>query len=305
MKLAFIYSGQGAQYLGMGESLYKNYEVFKNHLDEASNILGEDLKDIMFNQEEKLNQTIYAQPAIFTLSVGITKLLNEQGILSEGSCGLSLGEYGAMFDQGVFSFEDGLRTIIHRAYFMNEATKKIKSKMVALLGDLDQVKALVEKFDDIYIANYNLPSQYVVGGPKASLEVLVEQASDFGIKRAIMLETSGAFHTPYMEEAANGFNDYIKYVKLNEPNKAFYINTTGKKYEQNLAKQMVDQITQPVLFYPMIEMMIKDGFDTFIELGPKATLKAMVKKINRNVSVFNIEDHDSLQSTLASLKEMD
>ena len=304
MKLAFIYSGQGAQYVGMAASLYEQNTTFKAHLDEASDILGEDLKTIMFHDEEKLNQTNYAQPAIFTLSTGITKLLNDAGITSEGSCGLSLGEYAAMYDQGIFNFEEGLRTIIHRAYFMHEATKKTETKMVALLGSLDQVESLVSKFDDIYIANYNLPSQFVVGGPVSSLESLIEASKDEGIKRAILLETSGAFHTPYMEEAANGFKDYVKYLKLDEPKKDFYINTTGKKYVSDLKNQMVQQITQSVLFYQMIESMIEDGYDTFVEIGPKSTLKALVKKINREVTVFNIEDVDTLNKTITALKEI-
>lgn len=304
MKLAFVYSGQGAQYKGMGASLKAHYTTFDQHLNEASDILGEDIEEILFNQEEKLNQTQYAQPAIFTLSTGITKLLQEAGIESAGSCGLSLGEYAAMYDQGVFDFETGLRTIIHRAYYMHEATKKVATKMVALLGSLDQVKALVKAYKDAYIANYNLPTQFVVGGSATTIQSIVEKASDFGIKRAIILETSGAFHTPYMEEAAQGFKSYLPYISLNEPRKDFYLNTTGKKYDQNLAVHMVNQITQPVLFYPMIEAMIADGYNTFVEIGPKATLKAMIKKISRDVVVLNIEDHESLEATIATLKEM-
>ena len=302
MKIAYVFSGQGTQHAGMGMSLVNYSQRIKNRFDEAGEIMGESLITIINNHPEILNQTLYAQPAIFTFQSAVVDQLKEEGITSAGACGLSLGEYGALYDAGVFDFENGLRTLIHRAFFMHQSATNQPGKMVALLGDVQKVEALVSTIDGAYIANYNTPVQTVVSGDEKAMDRSIEVASEYGIKRVIPLETSGAFHSPLMAQAAQDFELYVSKLNLAEPNKMLYLNVTGKQYQSNLKQAMVRQIHQPVKFYPMIEAMIEDGFDCFIEIGPKSTLKAMIKKINKHVSVHNIEDKTSLEETLNTIK---
>ncbi len=303
MKLAFVYSGQGAQHQGMGRDLYERYELVKSHFDQADEVFGSSLTNIIFNDGEALNRTLNAQPAIFTMSTALRELFKLHGIESEGVCGLSLGEYAAYYDAGVFDFEDGLRTIIHRAYFMEEATKQTQGAMVAMLGSYDAVNQLVETIDGLYMANINSASQIVVGGTDEACLKAVESASKFGIKRAIKLDTSGAFHTPMMEEARKPFEQYLTLIHVNEPQKPLFLNTTGKRFERDLKIEMGKQITNPVRFNDQIEAMINDGYDTFVELGPKDTLKRLIKKINRGVTVYHVEDSDTFEQALRQIKE--
>ncbi len=304
MKIAFVFSGQGAQYVGMGKDLYETYDIVKKRLSQADEIFGERLTKIMFSDQHKLSNTQYAQPAIFAMSAAIRDLLITSGVASQGASGLSLGEYSAYYDQGVFDFEDGLRTIIHRAYFMNEAAKQAETSMVALLGSLEQAQALVDSIDDAYIANVNAEKQIVVGGSKEAMSMLVAKASEFGIKRAIHLDTSGAFHTPYMEKASKDFAEYVKNVKLNPVKDALYLNTIGERSKDDIKSEMVSQITSPVLFDKMIRSMIRDGFDCFVEIGPKDTLKRLIKKIDKKLDVFNIEDKQTFEAFMQWYKEM-
>ncbi len=304
MKLAFVFSGQGSQYAGMGQDLYEKYQLIKKRFDQADLIFEDSLTNIMFTDDKKLSKTLYAQPAIFTMSAAIRDLLNAHGIFSDGACGLSLGEYAAYYDQNMFDFEVGLRTIIHRAYYMEDATAKEATSMVALLGSLDQVEALVKTIDDAYIANYNNALQFVVGGSQKAMQTVIHKARDAGIKRAVMLDTSGAFHTPYMASAAIGFAEYLKYIEVKPEAKALYLNTTGDLFKGDLKKEMQAQITSPVLFDTMIQAMIRDGFDCFVEIGPKDTLKRLIKKIDKQVKVFNIDSVDTFETFVEAYKEM-
>ncbi len=301
MKIAFMFSPQGAQYTGMGKDLYENYDLVKRRIDEANALLPYDLKEVLFENEALLNETRYVQTALFVLSTALRDLMRNLGVVSKGSVGLSLGEYAALYDQEVFSFETGLSIIESRAKAMDEATKHTEGSMAAVRSDLETLKPMVDSIDDLYIANYNLENQYVISGSKDAINHFMEISKENGIRRVRLLKTAGAFHSPFMEKAARIFKKTLDCVALSDPKGAIYLNTTGQIYQNNLKNHMVNQMTAPVKFYPAIQTMIEDGYDTFIELGVKNTLSAMVKKINKDVFSLHVEDQETLHTVLKEL----
>jgi len=305
MKTVFMFSGQGSQYLGMGKELYDTYEVAKNVFDQADQILGYSITGIMFNDEELLNDTLYTQVAMFTLYVAILEVLKEEGIESEYSCGLSLGEYGALYYSGVFNFETGLNILEKRGLFMSEAALNTTGLMSAIIGmEADKLLELIEGVEGyVKIANYNTYGQLVISGQETSVLEVNEKALRDGAKRAIVLNTSGPFHTDLMVEAMDKFKEYLDGIELSEPNKKLLINITGDFYTKDLKHTMVSQITNSVMFYQMIEKLINDGVTTFIEIGPKKTLSGFVKKIDRKLHIYNVENKLSLGKLLSFLKE--
>ena len=305
MKSVLMFSGQGSQYLGMGQDLYNNYEVAKNVFDSADQILGYSIKDIIFNNEEKLNDTLYTQVAMFTIYVAILEVLKEEGIQTEYSCGLSLGEYGAMYHNDVFNFETGLKILEKRGLFMSKAASNTSGLMSAIIGmDTDALLDTISSVNGyVKIANYNTYGQLVISGQEKSVLEVNKKALENGAKRAIVLNTSGPFHTDLMKDASNKLSEYLTHVKLNEPTKKLLVNVTGDFYEGNLKNVMVSQITSSVMFYQMIEKLIDQGVTTFIEVGPRKTLCGFVKKINRKLDIYNVEDKLSLEKLLNFLKE--
>ncbi len=305
MKSVLMFSGQGSQYLGMGEDLYKNYDVAKKVFDQADEILGYSIKDIMFNNEEILNDTLYTQVAMFTLYVAVLEVLKEQGVESEYAIGLSLGEYGALYYNDVFDFETGLKILEKRGLFMNETASNTSGLMSAILGmEADVLQGIIDEVSGyVKIANYNTYGQLVISGHENAVLEVNEKALEVGAKRAIVLNTSGPFHTELMKEASTKFEEYLSSIELGVPTKELLVNTTGDFYNNNIKKTMISQITNSVMFYQMIEKLIDKGVTTFIEVGPKKTLCSFVKKINRKLNIYNVEDTLSLNKLLSFLEE--
>lgn len=302
--IAFLFSGQGSQYVGMGRELYDQYDSVKARFDEASKILGYDVKDVMFEDEDRLHDTTYTQPLMFLLYVSILDVLQEQGIQSTHTCGLSLGEYGALYDAGCFDFATGLRLLDARGKAMAEASNTVSGSMSAILGlDAEPLEAIIQQVDGyVTIANYNTYGQLVISGEEHAVNTVNELALTAGAKRAIPLQTSGPFHSKLMEPATTLFQQTLDTTTLNEPQKALLVNVSGTYYEGNVKQNLLQQITSSVYFYQMIEQLLADGVDTFIEIGPKKTLRSFVKKINRKVLALNVEDLASLQQTLEQLE---
>lgn len=310
-KIGFLFSGQGAQTIGMGEDLFKNREECKSVFESGENLLNMDILNKMFNgDEETLKKTSIAQPAIVLTSLAAAKALKNEGIECDYSCGLSLGEYTALIHSRVISFEDGIKLVKERGRIMEEAGIKVKGKMAAVLKlKEDKVEELVNKckeFGVIEVANYNCPGQIVIGGESAPIDKSIEIAKELG-GMAIPLKVSGAFHTSLLKEASEEFYNYIEKLRFNEIDEKIYSNLKGNLYvkEDNIKNILKNHMVKPVYFEEIIRNMISKGVDTFIEIGPGKTLTGFVKKIDRKVKILNVYDIESLNNCIKSIKQYD
>ena len=310
-KIGFLFSGQGAQTIGMGEDLFKNREECKNVFESGENLLNMDILDKMFNgDEETLKKTSIAQPAIVLTSLAAAEALKNEGIEFDYSCGLSLGEYTALIHSRVISFEDGIKLVKERGRIMEEAGIKVKGKMAAVLKlKEDKVEELVNRckeFGIIEVANYNCPGQIVIGGESDPIDKSIEFVKELG-GMAIPLKVSGAFHTSLLKEASEEFYDYIEKVRFNEIDEKIYSNLKGNLYvkEDNIKNILKNHMVKPVYFEEIIRNMISKGVDTFIEIGPGKTLTGFVKKIDRKVKILNVYDIESLNNCIKSIKQYD
>jgi len=305
MKIALMFSGQGSQYVGMGKDLVERYGVCQEIYERAEAITAYPIRHISFEDEEGLNDTKYTQVCMYTMYGAILGLLNEKGIVSSHSMGLSLGEYGAYLHQGVFDFDSGLKIVMKRSELMAQAAKEHPGSMAAIIGlDVSILEDMINNIDGyVTIANYNAPNQLVISGETTAVLDLSETIRHQHHKRVIPLKTSGAFHSELMAQASEDFKAFLEDIDLSEPKYNLYLNTLGGPYISNVKRHMSLQIKASVRFYQMVEQMIADGVDTFIEIGPKKTLSQLVRKINRDVTCFNIEDNESLEKTLLFLEE--
>lgn len=304
MNKVLMFSGQGAQYVGMGKELFDTYEEAKEIFLKANEVLGYSITDIMFHDEDKLNDTAYTQVAMFTLYAAILEVLKKHDIHADYTCGLSLGEYGAMYDAGMFDFETGVKLLEKRGLYMKEACNSVFGKMSAIIGmeASDLLGCIKDATGYVTIANYNTYGQLVISGAEEAVLQVNALALARGAKRAILLNTSGPFHTNLMEEASVKLSEYLQHVTIEKPNKKLLINTTGDFHHGSPKETMAKQITSSVMFYQMIEKLIENDVDTFIEVGPKSTLCSFVKKINRKLNIMNVEDMKSLEKTIGKLE---
>ena len=307
-KIAFLFPGQGAQYINMGKSLYENINECKEIFDKGEEILEMPIKDIIFDgSEETLKSTKYNQPAILLTSLACQKALELEGIEADYVAGLSLGEYSGLVYSGVVSFEDGVKLVKSRATIMDEGIEEGVGSMAAVMKlNKEKVNTLLEeasKFGVVEAANYNCPGQVVITGEVDAIRESVSIAKALG-GLCIPLKVSGPFHSSLYEEASFKYYESIKDVEINEPKKVIYSNVLGKPYskQDDIRDLLRKQIMSPVLFEDSINHMLDQGIDTFIELGPGKTLSGFVKKIDKKASVYNIEDLDTLKSTVEKIK---
>ena len=307
-KIAFLFPGQGAQYINMGKSLYENINECKEIFDKGEEILEMPIKDIIFDgSEETLKSTKYNQPAILLTSLACQKALELEGIEADYVAGLSLGEYSGLVYSGVVSFEDGVKLVKSRATIMDEGIEEGVGSMAAVMKlNKEKVNTLLEeasKFGVVEAANYNCPGQVVITGEVDAIRESVSIAKALG-GLCIPLKVSGPFHSSLYEEASFKYYESIKDVEINEPKKVIYSNVLGKPYskQDDIRDLLRKQIMSPVLFEDSINHMLDQGIDTFIELGPGKTLSGFVKKIDKKANVYNIEDLDTLKSTVEKIK---
>lgn len=302
-KIAFLFAGQGAQKLGMAGDLYDRYPIVKETFDTASRILGYDLRELIDQDEEKLNQTRYTQPAILTTSVAIYRLLLEKGIKPDLVAGLSLGEYSALVAAGSLDFEDAVALIAKRGQFMETAAPAGTGKMVAVMNT--DVAVIEEACETASVkgyvrpANYNTPAQIVIGGDVDAVDAAVENLKLAGAKRLIPLNVSGPFHTALLKPAAEQLAAELETISFRDFTIPLVGNTEAKVMKQSQIKSLLArQVMEPVRFYESIETMKKLGLTKVIEIGPGKVLSGFVKKIDKAIAVVHVEDETSLQELI-------
>ena len=293
---AYIFPGQGAQFSGMGKGLYENsktaYELFNN----ANEILGFKISDVMFNgSAEDLKQTSVTQPAIFLHSV-ILAMSKENEISPSMVAGHSLGEFSALVINKSISFEDGLKLVSIRANAMQKACENNPGTMAAVLGLEDKLVENVcsEVKGTVVAANYNCPGQLVISGELNAIELACEKLKEIGARRAIVLPVGGAFHSPLMEEAKRELENAINETVFSDPICPIYQNVSGLPYssEIEIKENLISQLTSPVKWTHSINQMVEDGAKEFIEVGPGRVLQGLVRKINGDInsSSLNLEN---------------
>ena len=305
MKTAFMFSGQGSQSLGMGKQLYESYPAFRSVCDEASQTLGYPITEIMFENEEKLNETEFCQPAILTMSVASAAILSEMGIKADMTAGLSLGEYSALVYAGAVSFADAVKLVQIRGRLMKNAVSPKYGAMCAILGG-EHVK--IELACDMassdkgraYVANYNAPDQTVISGEAEAVRKASVIAQQNGAKRAIMLNVSGPFHTPLLTEASMKLKEELTGTEWKKPKIPVISNLTADEiaFPWELPNILEKHMISPVKWHQSVDAMISRGGDVFVELGPGKALSNFVKRIDKTVEIFNVEDEKSLAVTL-------
>lgn len=285
-KTAWIFPGQGSQYVGMGRDLCDRYEEARRTFEHAEQVLGTDLRRMMFEgPEETLRLTEHAQPAIFVYSVALSRVLSSLGSSTSMVAGHSLGEYSALVASGALEFDEALGLVTDRAQSMQSACEANPGAMSAVIGlDASVVEQICAETTDgvVDVANINSPGQVVISGDPEAVKAAGETARERGATRAIPLKVSGAFHSRLMESAAEKFEPALSSADISQPEKSFFPNVSAAitRDPEEIRRRLVEQICSPVRWQPTIENMIDEGADTFVEVGPGKTLTGLLKRID-------------------------
>lgn len=303
-KTAFIFPGQGAQYPGMGKDFYNSFEESRWIYDLAGTAAGLDVKELCFEENDRLNITEYTQIAMLATEVAILKAAMAKGLKADVCAGLSLGEYGALAAAEVMAPVDLFKIIRKRGIFMQEAYP-VGGAMTAVLGmEADKIEEICEQTEGIVsIANYNCPGQIVITGEKDAVDRASEKLKNEGAKRCIPLNVSGPFHSKLLENAGEKLGNELRGINIKNPVIPYICNvdaayvTDSSRIKELLAKQ----VSSPVRWQQSVELMIKDGVDTFIEIGPGKTLSGFIRKTDKSVRTFNIDTTEDLKKVMEEL----
>lgn len=300
-KTAFIFPGQGAQYVGMAKDFYEQIPVSRKVIDKASQATGIDIPALCFQANEKINITEYTQIAMFAAEAAMLRALEERGVRSQVNAGLSLGEYGALLASGVMSEEDAFAAVRRRGILMQEAVPT-GGAMAAVMGaEASLIEEICEKTEGIVsVANYNCPGQIVITGEKEAVERAGESLKEAGARRIIPLNVSGPFHSGMLEGAGEKLGEALAEVKLHEFTVPYVTNVTAQYVTETseVKELLVKQVSSPVRWQQCVERMLADGVDTFIEIGPGKTLAGFMRKIDRKAKVLNVEKVEDLEKAV-------
>ncbi len=303
-KIAFIFPGQGAQYIGMGEDFYNNNTICRKVYQTASEVTGLDIKELCFVENDKINITEYTQIALVTTEIAILRALENLGIKADVTAGLSLGEYAALAACGTCNEEDIFRIVRKRGIYMQEAYPS-GGGMSAVLGlDAKIIEKICEEHKGIVsIANYNCPGQIVISGEENAVNEVSKQLQEAGAKRCIPLKVSGPFHSPLLATAGNRLKEDLATLNIKTPTIPYIANVTADYVtEYSRIPELLElQVSSSVKWHQTIERMVADGVTDFVEIGPGKTLAGFVKKINPQANIINIEKYEDLDIAVSLL----
>jgi len=297
-KIAFIFPGQGAQYVGMGKDFYENSNEAKKLFDKASEIGNINMNQLVFEENDDLNVTKYTQIAMLTVCCAILKEIESKNIKPEVCAGLSLGEYSALVAAGILSFEDAFKIVQKRGIYMQEAVP-VGGAMSAVLGlDAEKIEEICERTEGIVqVANYNCPGQIVISGEEAAVDAAGAALTEAGAKRVIKLNVSGPFHSDMLVEAGKKLRTVLEESPIGDVTIPYVSNVTADYVTEKapIIDLLEKQVSSSVKWQQSVEKMIAAGVDTFIEIGPGKTLSGFIKKINKDVKVINIDKYEDLE----------
>lgn len=302
-KIAFLYPGQGAQKSGMGKDFYENSPLAKDIYGKASEALGLDMKALCFEENDKLDLTEYTQAALVTTCLAMTRAAEEAGLKTDITAGLSLGEYAAIAAAGGMKDLDAIRLVRKRGILMQNTVPAGEGAMCAVMAmEAEKIEQVIKDIEGVTVANYNCPGQIVITGQKASVEKAAEALKAAGAKRAVMLNVSGPFHSPMLIPAGEELLSELEQVEMSPLNVPYITNVGAKKITDisETKSLLAKQVSSPVCWMQSMEYLIKEGVDTFVEIGPGRTLAGFMKKINRDVKVINIGTWEDVEKAVAA-----
>ena len=305
MKCSFLFPGQGSQSVGMGKDLYDSFEVAKRVFDQANEIIGRDLKEIIFSgPAQELTATQNTQPALFIMEAAITNIFAEKNIYPSFTAGHSLGEYSALYAAGVLSFEDGLKAVSKRGELMAAAGKDVEGTMAAVIGlKSEKIAEVLQKVEGVIVpANENSPEQTVISGEVEAVKMACDLMKAAGAKRAIMLPVSGAFHSPLMQRAAEEFSKVLESINFSNARCPVLTNVLAKPETEGpaLKSLLVKQLTNPVRWVDIMNNLQKLDYGICIETGPGMVLKGLAKKCCESINVVPSNTATNIYSLLTN-----
>lgn len=308
-RIAFIFPGQGAQAVGMGQNVYENSAVAKEVFEQASEAVGLDLKALCFEENDNINITEFTQVCLLTTSVAIMEELKTRGIRPDVAAGLSLGEYCALVAVGSMNYIDAAKAVRKRGIFMQEEVPAGEGTMAAILGlDAAEIDKNIEEYDKVQVANYNCPGQIVISGETEQVKQAADKLKTAGAKRAVLLNVSGPFHSTLLTGAGEKLQNVLEGLSIEKPQIPYVANVNASYVTEQaeIEPLLVKQVSNSVRWQQSVEAMVADGVDTFIEIGPGRTLagfnKKIAKAIGKELTTYNVATMEDIDKVAEALK---